>query len=287
MTTMHDTPLLSSKQCTIFFRVAESETAEASNVSARGVFVFLLPSPVLCRRPTMPIPSHLPTPTLPSWRIYKDSPGRTRDFTKSASSCSRRLLHPAQTPESQSGIDIISDRRRHGWLRCAGDAKVVADPPACILALPAQRCRPHLRLRRRLPSPAPRFRFRRQPLLRQWPHGRKAVEAVAAAPPKSEPVSLTSATFASASQGIFTREVRVCSLVTREAIKDGADAVIAVGGDGTLHELIPLGTGSDFAWTFGWTNDPRVAIDRIVRGFFLDTFFLLCLIKVLYCYVCL
>lgn len=81
----------------------------------------------------------------------------------------------------------------------------------------------------------------------------------------------------------------------------------------------PLGTGSDFAWTFGWyicflshiiyiwldylltfifckflllfiftrTNDPRVAIDRIVRGFFLDTFFLLCLIKVLYCYVCL
>eukprot|EP00850_Spirogloea_muscicola_P016237 SM000130S27124 [mRNA] locus=s130:369821:372958:+ [translate_table: standard] len=79
--------------------------------------------------------------------------------------------------------------------------------------------------------------------------------------------------------------------LAKQAVQAGAGAVVAVGGDGTLHEvlngffeggqrvqhqgppasstslgLIPLGTGSDFAKSMDWSNDPVDAVNRIVRG---------------------
>jgi YegS/Rv2252/BmrU family lipid kinase len=57
------------------------------------------------------------------------------------------------------------------------------------------------------------------------------------------------------------------------------DAVVVVGGDGTLHEVlqtldlsrhrlgvIPWGTGNDFAWLHGWTADLDTGLDRIAAG---------------------
>eukprot|EP00897_Mesotaenium_endlicherianum_P000158 jgi/Mesen1/10142/ME000076S09649 len=82
--------------------------------------------------------------------------------------------------------------------------------------------------------------------------------------------------------------------LTREAIKDGASVVVAVGGDGTLNEvvngffqdgravvpdnresdepptalgLIAIGTGSDFGRTFGWSGEaPQESIRRVARN---------------------
>jgi len=67
-----------------------------------------------------------------------------------------------------------------------------------------------------------------------------------------------------------------------ELVRENAgafDGIIAVGGDGTLHEvlqgvdlerhivgLIPRGSGNDFAWMNDWTADLDACADRIAAG---------------------
>ncbi len=73
--------------------------------------------------------------------------------------------------------------------------------------------------------------------------------------------------------------------LAQKAIAQGAELIIAVGGDGTTNEvangfvdlngcisresalaIIPCGTGSDFCRTIGLTSDPVAAITRIVEN---------------------
>lgn len=68
--------------------------------------------------------------------------------------------------------------------------------------------------------------------------------------------------------------------LTASLIKNGATDIIAVGGDGTLHEvingfdnfdnvnmgIIPCGTGNDFATAIGLPLDPVKALDLILDG---------------------
>lgn len=68
--------------------------------------------------------------------------------------------------------------------------------------------------------------------------------------------------------------------LTRQLIQNGATDIIAVGGDGTLHEvingfdnfenvsmgIIPCGTGNDFAIALNLPLDPAKALDLILDG---------------------
>eukprot|EP00899_Mesostigma_viride_P004897 jgi/Mesvir1/14408/Mv09795-RA.1 len=65
---------------------------------------------------------------------------------------------------------------------------------------------------------------------------------------------------------MVTEAPRHAEELTRQAVTGGAEAVVAVGGDGTIHEVLPCGTGSDYIRTFGWNNDVDAAILRIAKG---------------------
>ena len=78
----------------------------------------------------------------------------------------------------------------------------------------------------------------------------------------------------------FTEYKRHAVELTGKLIKNGATDVIAVGGDGTLHEvvngftdfdkaslgLIPCGTGNDFASALNLPSDPVKALNLIIDG---------------------
>ncbi len=80
----------------------------------------------------------------------------------------------------------------------------------------------------------------------------------------------------------FTERAMDAVRLTRQAIEDGCQCVVAVGGDGTINEVvngffadgkalnpqaalgvIPRGTGGDFRRTFGWELDLDSALERL------------------------
>lgn len=85
-------------------------------------------------------------------------------------------------------------------------------------------------------------------------------------------------------QWAFTESSMHAAALTARALQDGWDTIVAVGGDGTLNEVvngffqvpggpppgaslavIPRGTGGDFRRTFGWAGDLRTACERLKR----------------------
>lgn len=80
----------------------------------------------------------------------------------------------------------------------------------------------------------------------------------------------------------FTEGGMDAARIARQALHDGYECIVAVGGDGTLNEvtngffedgrvinphaalgLLPRGTGGDFRRTFGWDSELEPALERL------------------------
>jgi diacylglycerol kinase (ATP) len=95
---------------------------------------------------------------------------------------------------------------------------------------------------------------------------------------------LVSARFGTEAAWAVTRGPGDAAVIAAGARREGRTLVVAVGGDGTLHEvvnglmaaggagdrplvgLVPAGTGSDFARTVGVPRDPDRALDLLAAG---------------------
>ena len=69
------------------------------------------------------------------------------------------------------------------------------------------------------------------------------------------------------------------TVLAKEAVDEGFDVIVAVGGDGTLHEtamsvvhtdrilgLLPCGTGNDYARPLGIPTDAEAAVEILLHG---------------------
>lgn len=85
---------------------------------------------------------------------------------------------------------------------------------------------------------------------------------------------------------LFTARPMDAVLLARRALRDGADVVVAVGGDGTVNEVVngffdeagqvvrpgaalavlPQGTGGDFRRTFRWHEGVDATVARLAQG---------------------
>ncbi|MDP7062993.1 MAG: diacylglycerol kinase family lipid kinase [Planctomycetota bacterium] len=87
---------------------------------------------------------------------------------------------------------------------------------------------------------------------------------------------------------LFTRAAGDATHIAKDAVERGQDYIIAVGGDGTVHEVVnglmlaelpepkykpkpilgiwPAGRGSDFARGVGIPGDPAMALELLVAG---------------------